>query len=193
MDIATQTRDPADECLAPGRGSRQILRGIIGAAAIAVFAGAMVGPASAAPGDTDTHSTDAHVGVTSAIALTGLTTEFTLTGLPGATVTGLGAVTFTVTTNNIGGYAVSVLSETEAMVAATPGNTNVIPIGSLGVRESGTDDYSGLDDTAPTTVHSQDTRSDVDGDALSNDYRLVVPFVNEDTYTATLDYLATTL
>jgi len=41
--------------------------------------------------------------VTSAIALSGLTSSFTLTGLPGAIETGPAAVTFNVATNNRAG------------------------------------------------------------------------------------------
>jgi hypothetical protein len=45
----------------------------------------------------------------------------------------------------------------------------------------------------PARGHSQSTRSANGGDDLSNDYQLRVPVVNEDTYSATLDYVATTL
>jgi hypothetical protein len=194
MDIAAQTRDPAAECLAPGRGSRQILRGVIGAAAIAVFAGAMIGPASAADsGD----STIANVDVGSSIALNGLTADFPLAGLSGATVASLGAVTFNVETNNFAGYTVTVQSEAATLAPAdTVVNPDSIPIAALSVRQNAglenAADYTPLSSTGSALVHSQDTRSDEGGDDLSNDYQIVIPFVNQDVYSVTLDYLAAT-
>jgi hypothetical protein len=182
----------AEVSQAPGRFGRPALRGVIGAAVVLLCSGALIGTASAAPGETSGGTTDANVGVTSAIALTALTPSFTLTGLPGATVTGVGAVTFNVATNNLAGYAVTVVSETPTMVG-TGTNPDSIPIADLTVQETGGAGYAALSDTTPVTVHSQSARSAEGGDSLSNDYQLVVPFVNEDTYTATLDYLATTL
>jgi hypothetical protein len=160
---------------------------------VAALAGVMSGTAAAAPGDTSTGTTNANVEVSSVIALTALTPDFRLTGLPGATVTGAGAVTFTVETNNLAGYAVTVQSQTPTMTAGTPGNTDSIPIGALSVRETGTTPFTSVSGTGAVTVHTQATRSAQAGDALSNDYEVVIPFVNEDTYSATLDYIATTL
>ncbi|GLZ39295.1 hypothetical protein Acsp05_29190 [Actinokineospora sp. NBRC 105648] len=162
-------------------------------AAAVVAATATAGVAAAAPGQTDTDDTIAKVVVTSAITLTNLTPDFTLTGLPGATVAQSGIVTFTVTTNNLAGYAVTVQSRTPALAPTASGNTDSIPISALSVRETGTTPYTPLSNTAPVTVHSQSTRSAPTGDNLSNDYQVVIPFVNEDTYTTTLDYVATTL
>ncbi|GLZ42382.1 hypothetical protein Acsp05_60060 [Actinokineospora sp. NBRC 105648] len=169
------------------------MRGTVVGAAVAAFAGMTMGSAVAAPGDTDTGSTDANVEVTTSIALTGLTPSFTLSGIPGATVTGLGAVALNVETNNLAGYSVTVQSQTATMVAGAPGNTDSIPIGALSVRETGTTPYTALSSATTATVHSQSTRSAEGGDALSDDYQVDIPFVNEDTYTATLDYVATTL
>ncbi|MEU5692380.1 hypothetical protein [Actinosynnema sp. NPDC020468] len=149
--------------------------------------------ASAAPGSTSSDTTQANVIVGSAISLTGLTDDFTLQGLPGATVTGPGAVTFTVQTNNFAGYVVTVQARTATLNPTKPGNTDTIPIGNLSVRESGSTAYLPLSNTAPVTVHTQPTKSADAGDPLSNDYQVVIPFVNEDRYTATLDYVATTL
>jgi hypothetical protein len=42
-------------------------------------------------------------------------------------------------------------------------------------------------------VHSQEDRSVADGDELSTDFQVVIPFVNSDNYDATLNYVATTL
>ncbi|HYQ62516.1 hypothetical protein [Actinophytocola sp.] len=172
---------------------RLVLRGVLGATAVAALAGAMSGTAAAAPGETDTGTTTANVAVNSAIALTGATPSFTLTGLPGATVTTNGAVTFNVETNNLAGYAVTVQSQTTTMTPGVAGNTDSIPIGALSVRETDGTAFIPVSGTAPVTVDAKDTRSAQGGDALSNDYEIVIPFVNEDTYSATLDYIATTL
>lgn len=171
-------------------GRRVLLHGAVGAAAVATLALGLAGTASAAPGG----GTAANVGVDSAITMTGLTPSFTLTGIPGATVdTALVPVTFNVQTNSIGGYSVTVESATPTLVG-TGGNTDSIPIGALSVRETGTTPFTALSNGATATVHSQATRSAlVGGDNLSNDYQVVIPFVNSDTYTATLNYLASTL
>lgn len=172
---------------------RRIRYGVGLAACVIAVVGATSGTATAAPGDTATGSTDASVTVTSAIALTGLTPAFNLEGLPGTTMTGLGEVGYTVTTNNTGGYSVTVQSAAPVLAAGTGGNADSIPISTLGVRESGSTDFTPLSDTTPVLVHTQDTRSSVDGDTQSDDFELTVPFVNEDTYTATLNYVATAL
>ncbi len=149
--------------------------------------------ASAAPGETSGDSTNAHVAVLSAIVLSGLTPDFTLVGVPGATVSDATAVTFNVSTNNLAGYAVTVQAESPTLAPAAVGNPDSIPIGALAVRETGAATYQPLSDVDSVTVHTQPTRSALGGDELTNDYRVAIPFVNEDTYTATLDYVATTL
>ncbi|MEV5968233.1 hypothetical protein AB0L70_41085 [Kribbella sp. NPDC051952] len=176
-----------------GRPGRACRRGLLGAAAVIALAGGGAGVAAAAPGAESPGTTQANVAVSSAIALTGLTPSFTLTGVPGATVTGLGAVTMKVTTNNLAGYAVTVQSASATMDAAASGNADSVPIGALSVRETATTTFGALSSTAAQTVHTQSTRSAEGGDSLSNDYQVVIPFVNEDTYTATLNYIATTL
>ncbi len=166
--------------------------GIVGIAMAASFA-AIAGPASAAPGDTSGQATVAHVAVTSGITMTGLTPSFTLTGAPGATVSGPAAVTFNVETNNVAGYAVTVQSTTATMDPALGGNLDTIPIADLTVRETGGGAYTPVSDLTTVTVHTQPGRSANGGDALSNDFQIRVPVVNADTYSATLDYVATTL
>jgi uncharacterized repeat protein (TIGR01451 family) len=125
------------------------------------------------------------------ITLTGLTPSFTLTGLPNTTVSSDGTVTMTVTTNSASGYLVSVQPTTDTLTGAVPGNSETIPIEQLTVRESGTEPFRPLSDLAPLTVHRQDTPSAPGGDAVSNDYRIEIPFVPSDTYTAELDYIVT--
>jgi hypothetical protein len=156
--------------------------------------GVAAGPASAAPGDTSGQSTTANVAVTSGITMTGLTSSFLLSGTPGSTQTGIGAVTYNVETNNVAGYAVTVTSAADTMDPAdTVGNLDRIPIGDLTVRESGGSGYTGLSSSDPVTVHSQSGRSANGGDDLSSDFQIRVPVVNTDTYSATLNYVATTL
>jgi len=170
--------------------------GEVGAVAVATFAGAMILPASAVPGATSSDTTDAHVQVAGAILMSGLTANFTLAGLPGATVPGPGAVTMTVATNNLAGYDVTVQSATETLRPATPlTNPDSIPIAALSVRETGATAYTRLAGPSggAVTVHTQGVRSAIGGDHLSNDYSVDIPFVNTDTYTATLNYIATTL
>jgi hypothetical protein len=168
---------------------RAVGGGLAGLALAATLFGAMGAPAGAI---SDAGTTTANVGVESGITLTGLTASFTLSGTPGATVTGDGVVEFNVETNNVAGYAVTVQSQSEAMVPTLPGNTDTIPIAALTVRE-GSDDYQDVSEADPVTVHTQDGRSLDGGDSLSNDYQIRVPVVNADTYSATLDYVATTL
>ena len=172
---------------------RRLLTGLVAAAAVAAFVGGMGGTASAAPGDTSADTTVAHVGVNSAINLTGLTGEFTLNAPPGASVSENGVVTMTVETNNLGGYVVAVQSQTDTLLPHAGGNPDSIPIANLHVRQTGDSTFLPLSSTTPVTVHSQPGRSAAGGDIISNDYRVDVPFVATDTYSATLDYVATTL
>ncbi len=176
-----------------GPRSRSVLRvvGVASTVAGLVMAGTV--SASAAPGNHSDDTTIANVQVTTAIVLSGLTPQFTLVGIPGATVLGNGEVTMNVATNNLAGYAVTVQATTPTLVATAAGNGDSIPIGALSVRETNVSGFTAMSDVVPATVHSQPTRSAQGGDTISNDYQVVIPFVNEDTYTTTLDYIATTL
>lgn len=173
------------------RPSRLALRLVVAALATSVVAFS----AGSASADTSGGSTTANAAVSSGITLTGLTPAFTLTGTPGATVgTGASPVVFNVETNNATGYTVTVQSATATMVANTAGNTDSIPIGVLTVRESGAGAYTPLTTTGGTavTVHTQGGRSANGGDPLSTDFQMRMPTVKADTYSATLNYLATT-
>jgi len=177
-----------------GPRSLSVLRtvGVLGTAAALTWA--MTGSAFAAPGPSSSSDTTvANVEVTTSIDLTGLTDHFTLTGIPGATVTNDGAVTMNVKTNSFGGYAVTVQSATDSLLPAdSVANVDSIPIDALLVHGT-TGTYTPLSDTAPFTVHTQATRSAELGDTITNGYQVVIPFVNEDTYTATLNYVANAL
>ena len=121
------------------------------------------------------------------ITLTDLTPAFTLTGPSNATVTARGAVTMTVTTNSPAGYMVTVTGSTALTSAAT---SLTIPVSTLHVRESGTTSFIPVT-AAPIIVHEQDEASAPDGDAVSNDYQMPIPFAPPGTYSTTLEYIVT--
>ena len=98
-----------------------------------------------------------------------------------------------VKTNKFAGYDVTVQAETDTLVATDPDNDDSIPIGALKVRETGESAWSAMTDATPLTVHSQGARSAEVGDTVRNDYHVQIPFVATDTYSVTLDYVATTL
>ena len=116
-----------------------------------------------------------------------------LNAAPGASVSQNGVVTMTVETNNIGGYIVAVQSQTDTLRPLAVGNLDSIPIANLHVRQTGGSTFLPLSSATSVTVHSQPGRSAAGGDFISNDYLVDVPFVATDTYSATLDYVATTL
>ncbi|RCG27302.1 DUF11 domain-containing protein [Sphaerisporangium album] len=124
------------------------------------------------------------------IVLSDLTSAFTLTGPPETTVRGDGAVTMTVVTNSPTGYTVTVRPASPTLTSAGTGAS--IPIGDLKVRESGTGVFTPLSPDTPVLVHSQPVASAHNGDPLSNDYEVDIPFVPSGAYSATLDYVAGT-
>ena len=173
-------------------GRRVVRRTLALTAASGLLVVAAQLPASAAPGDVSTDTVDANVGVTSAISLTGLTSSFSLNGLPGATVEGLDAVGYTVTTNNVGGYTVTVQADSPTLdPTVNQGNDDTIPIENLQVRAGDTGAYTALSDTNALTLRDQDTRSAAGGDDYADDYQVDIPFVADDVYRATLTYVAT--
>jgi hypothetical protein len=157
----------------------------------AMFATAVV--SAPARADSASGDTQANVSVTGAITLTALTQAFTLSGIPGATVEELAAVTMRVTTNNAAGYTVTVAPLSDAMTGATAGNADTIPTSDLNVRLTGGGAYTPLAFGTPLEVDRKTSRSASGGDPVSNDYQITIPFVSPDTYTATLEYVATTL
>jgi hypothetical protein len=181
------------------RGSRFAARAFVTTGAAAMFIGIAGVPAFAAPGISDSGTAEANVEVESAISLTMDKAAFTLTGVPATTQSENGAVTYNVETNNAIGYSVTVQAATATM-AGTGTNADTIPSTALTVRKTGTTPFTALSyvgqtgaGSAAVPVHSQATRSAAGGDDLSTDYEILIPFVNEDTYTATLNYVATTL
>ncbi len=123
------------------------------------------------------------------ITLSNLTSAFTLTGIPHTTAGQNGAVTMTVVTNDPSGYNVTVQAATPTLTSPATGAG--IPVGDLGVRETGTSVFHPLSAAAPVTTHTQTTPSALNGDPLSNDYQVNIPFVPTGRYSGTLDYIAT--
>jgi len=179
--------------LAKSAQGRRVGRGLAVAAAAGLLAAVAAQlPASAAPGDVSPASTTANVGVSSSISLQGLTSSFNLNGLPGDTVTGDGAVSYTVQTNNVGGYTVGVTADKDALLPAGTSTDN-IPIENLQVRPAGQGSFTALSSTNAVTLRNQGTRSAAAGDRYSDDYRIDIPFVADDVYSVTLNYVATAL
>jgi hypothetical protein len=152
-------------------------------------------PAGRALAATSPGTSIATVAVGTAIALSALTPTFPLAGAPGDTPVALAAVTMDVYTNNASGYTVTVQAAGPNLVG-TGTNTDVIPVLDLSVEETGGGGpYLPLSSTTATTVYTQATPSAAaPGDALSNDYEFntPIPDVTGDTYSVTLDYVATT-
>jgi hypothetical protein len=164
----------------------------VGAATAVTAVGYHTPPALA---DTASGTTTANVLVNGAITLTDLTPAFTLTGVAGSTPTTAGnPVTMTVTTNNFAGYNVSVVPAALNLIGAIPGNSDVIPSNTLevdGPAQGGA--YAHLTYPTPLVVATKASPSAPGGDTIINNYRITIPFVRPDTYSGTLDYVATTL
>jgi hypothetical protein len=158
-----------------------------GGAALLIGSGAGVATAATSNG-----TTTANAVVSSSITLSGLTNAFTLTGAPGVTATTTTPVTMNVKTNQLTGYTVTVQANAAIMTGATTGNTDTIPVSALTVRETGSTPYLPLSSTVPVLVHTSATKSATNGDTINNDYAMTVPFVNADTYSVALTYVAAT-
>ncbi|GAA5769112.1 hypothetical protein [Streptosporangium roseum] len=161
-------------------------------AGIVLSMGETSSAAKAAPGDTASDTTEARVVVTGAITLTDLTPSFTLTGRPRQTVDTADPVSFTVTTNNFAGYTVTVFPATGELLG-TAGNPETIPVSSLLVEQIPGGPFVPLALGDPVEVFRKTAPSAADGDDFSHNYRITIPFVRPDTYTGTINYVATTL
>ncbi|MEU7452378.1 hypothetical protein [Streptosporangium roseum] len=156
--------------------------------------GVLSGMGATARADSGSDSTVANVVVDTSITLTAMTPSFTLRGIPGETVTEKSAVSMRVTTNNLAGYVVTVRPVSTELVGSIPGNDDVIPTSLLEVRgpEQG-NGFTSLTPGAPVQVASSAVRAVPGGDIIDSDYRITIPPVRSDTYSGTLDYVATTL
>jgi len=173
-----------------GETTKKIWPGLL---AVTGAAALVAGPVTAARADTSPESTTAHVQVSSAILLSGLTPSFTLAGNPGDTVTALAPVTMTVKTNNFAGYSVTVEPAVVALTGALGTNTDTIPTSVLEVKETAAGTYEHLGINAPVTVFTKATPSALAGDPISTTFRITIPFVQADTYSGPINYIATTL
>ena len=162
---------------------------MVGVAGFAL--GSIAVMAADAQASTSSGSTIANVTVGSTIVLSNLTPSFTLTGNPGDTPSA--HVTMTVTTNNFAGYTVTVQAASATLAPTIGGSNASIPIADLDVRETTVGTYGPMSSLTPVQVHSQSVASASGGDTVSNDYQMTIPFVRADTYTVTLNYIATTL
>lgn len=174
-----------------GSTLRRTMEAVLGS--VLVITGLAVASSGGAPAlaSTSSGSTTANVTVLSSITLSGLTSSFTLTGNIGTTQTQNGAVTMNVLTNNLTGYNVTVQSAS-ATLAGSGGNPDSIPIANLKVRETGGVAFVAVSNLLPFVVHAQITPSAGAGDSVSNDYQVVIPNVRADTYSVTLNYVAST-
>ena len=166
----------------------------LGVAMVAMLPAGPALAADSAPIATSPGTTTANVVVGGAILLSNLTSSFELDGVPGDTPEDVGAVTMNVFTNNASGYNVTVLAESSDLAGTSP-NTDTIPVGDISVEETGAGAYQPLSSDVADIVYNQDTRSaPLPGDLLSNDYEFSTPIpdVINDTYSVTLDYVATT-
>lgn len=164
----------------PRRSQCGRVRGLVAAGAVIALLIAGTGTASA---DSATGDVTANVQVLGGITLTGLPTSFLLSGAPGATLNA--PVGYTVSTNNIAGYSVTVDPDGD-LQPATSTNLDSIPIADLLV---GATPLTG----ASQLVHTKAVKSANGGDSYTDTYSMTIPYVNADTYTATLTYTATTL
>ncbi|MFC4589263.1 fibronectin type III domain-containing protein [Sphaerisporangium corydalis] len=129
--------------------------------------------------------------IAQSITLGVLTDGFTLTGVPDTTVRRDGVVTLTVASNAPGGY--NVMLRAVSPVLTTPLDTATIPIANLKVRETGTSTFQPLSSITSIPIHSQSEPSALEGDALSNDYEVDIPFVPSGRYSGILEYITSTL
>ena len=122
------------------------------------------------------------------IQLNDLTESFTLEGPADAVVVNNGAISMTVDSNNPGGYQVTVQGESGELVSRTAVDGPTIAISELFFRGNGTAEFTPLS-TDPQVVFARNAASAPDGDAVSSDFRMQMPFVDPDTYSVTLEYL----
>lgn len=174
--------------LTPKRSSRLAFRAGVGAAATALLLGL-----SGAPAFAETDTLNVTVNVSEALVFSVTQSSITLDIAPG--VPDSATVSMNVLTNNPTGYDVTVAGQTANFDAALPANDGVLPIGALTV--SGGDLISpqsvpGPDPASALEIASQGTASEDGGDVINTTFSMAGQNVPADTYTATLDFVATT-
>jgi hypothetical protein len=166
-------------------------RALVSSATVAAFVGMASVPAFADTGEeTAEESTNANVVVTEGITLDDIA-SFSLTGLPGFTATQ--AVPYRVTTNAATGYTVTMIAEADNLepVGASPDDIDIddLTVNSTDLPNA-YNSVSGPTAATPLELHTQTARSAVNGDARTNNYRILIPAVAPDTYAVTLNYVA---
>lgn len=69
---------------------------------------------------------------------------------------------------------------------------SLVAIANLSVKNTTGGTYAPLSNTTADTVTTKATKSPAGGDSFSNDYQIQIPFVNSDTYSVGLNYVAAT-
>ncbi|WP_326556718.1 DUF7927 domain-containing protein [Micromonospora sp. NBC_01796] len=130
--------------------------------------------------------------VEQSITLTDLPATVAIAGLSGDVARKDDAVSMTVITNSPTGYLVTVQALAPELTPALPANPDTIPIENLRVRENGAGPFLPLSDETALVLYRQSTPSAPGGDAISNDYEVLIPEVVADEYSVTLEYIAIT-
>lgn len=157
---------------------------------LALAVAAVPGPALAQEQADD--ATTAQVIVQEVINIT-VDESFTMSGIPGSPTATDTPVSLTVTTNNPAGYTISVQPVAATLVPPDPvANTDTIDFTDIRVEDIDTPDaFTPLDPANPITVHTQASASDPTGDDHQHNFDMeAVPFIQPDTYSGDITYLA---
>lgn len=168
------------------RTGRLILRGSLALAMGAATLGMMGGPASAA--DSPVGGITVSVAVLDGLTLSMVDTGIWLVGAPGADARD--GLDYKVETNNPTGFTVAVHATSPTLVGSE-NSLNTIPMSVLKVRD---EDGAYVDvSQEAVTVYRQSVESADGGEELITDFQMLIPVVMPDTYTGTLDYIASGL
>ena len=182
------------DAAAGSRLGRSLARTTVAVSAVALFVAGMGATASAAPGG---DSTSVSVTVASVLDLTITSQPFVLNSAAGAVVSLPAAVAYTVTSNNLAGYNVTVAAAADVLTGASATDgTDTIPVGAMTVTQAGSlatgaQIVTGPTLAAPVELHTQAVRSASTGDLFTNDYSITIPNVTADVYAVALDYVLT--
>jgi hypothetical protein len=171
--------------------SRRGARIVCGAVLLLLGLGLAASEGGSAYATSSSGNTTANVAVASSITLSGLTSGFTVNGNINQTATNNNAVTMNVLTNNLTGYNVTVQAAA-ASLSGSAGNTDTIPIADLKVKGPANAAFTSVSNLTALIVKAQVTASGASGDTITNDYQVDVPNVRADTYSVTLNYVAST-
>lgn len=161
--------------------------------AAASVAGAVAAAWAVAPAQAqeDTDTTTANIIVGGAITIADLDESFDIEGFPGDEAQTDDPVTFTVTTNNATGFNVTVQPDAAELTPADTENEDAIDFADLEVElidDPGT--FVSLNPAEPVEVYNQGSPTGDEGEDLAHNYELTIPFVQEDTYSGSITYVA---